>query len=68
MAGKKLVQIRVLVEVESDDEVAALSAAFETAICSHPAGSDHRCPRRWFIVSSELSRKKAAKWEELLNE
>jgi hypothetical protein len=65
---KKLVQIRVLVEVESHDEVEGLSAAFETAICPHPGGSDHRCPRRWFIVSSELSRKKAAKWEELLNE
>ena len=68
MPAKKLVQIKVLVEVDSDAEVERLSEAFEAAICPHPGGSDHRCPMRWFIVSSELDEDEAANWEELLNE
>ena len=65
---KRLVEIKVLVEVDSNDEVECLSAAFEATICPHPGGSDHRCPMRWFIVSSELGEEEAAEWEELLNE
>jgi hypothetical protein len=67
MPAKKLVQIKVLVEVDSDAEVERLSAAFEAAVCPHPGGSDHRCPR-WFIVSSQLGEEESANWEELLNE
>ena len=65
---KKMVQIRVFVEVESPGVVDQLAEAFEAAICPHPGGADHSCPRRWFIVSSELDADEAAKWEELLNE
>ena len=65
---KRLVEIKVLVEVDSNDEVERLSAAFEATICPHPGGSDHRCPMRWFIVSSELGEEEAVEWEELLNE
>jgi hypothetical protein len=65
---KRLVMVKVLVEVESSEELEDLTAAFEGAICPHPAGADHRCPRRWFIVSSELGEEDAAEWEELLNE
>lgn len=54
MPVKRLVQIRVLVEVDSNAEVERLAEAFEAAICPHPGGSDHRCPMRWFIVTSEL--------------
>ncbi|MGH9039849.1 MAG: hypothetical protein ACRDZ3_06425 [Acidimicrobiia bacterium] len=68
MPEKKLVLIKVLVEVESDTEVERLTEAFDATICPHPGGSDHRCPSRWFIVSSELGEKEAAEWEELLNE
>ena len=68
VSEKKLVQIRVLVEVESPGVVDQLAEAFEAAICPHPGGADHRCRRRWFIVSSELDEDEAAKWEELLNE
>ena len=68
MTEKRLVQIKVLVEVESSAEVEQLAETFERAICPHPAEADHRCPRRWFIVSSDLDEDEAADWEELLNE
>jgi hypothetical protein len=63
-----LFEIRVLVEAESDAEVEELAVSFEKVICPYHAGEDHRCPRRWFLVRSELSASEAAEWEELLNE
>jgi hypothetical protein len=65
---KRLVEIKVLVEIESDTEVDQLTDAFEKTICSSPAGSDHRCLTRWFIVSTKLDVDAAAEWEDLLNE
>lgn len=66
---KRLVEIKVLVEVESDDEVGRLTDIFENAICPHPVNSHpSRCPTRWFIVSADLSESEAADWEDLLND
>jgi hypothetical protein len=39
MPAKRLVQIKVLVELDSDAEVERLSAAFEAAVCPHSGGT-----------------------------
>jgi hypothetical protein len=67
--AKRLWEIKVLVEVESAEEVERLARKIETDICPHPmdAHPEH-CPMRWFIISTRLRRKKAAKWEDLLND
>jgi hypothetical protein len=49
-----LYEIRVLVEAEDQDEVV-----------QHP---DHRCPRRWFIITRSLDEDEAGELQELLNE
>jgi hypothetical protein len=64
-----LVEIKVLVEVDSDDEVERLTTAFEQVICPFPM-DEHppRCRYRWFIISGDVDVEEAAGWEELLNE
>ena len=67
--GRRLWEIKVLVEVESPEEVERLAEKFETNICPHPMDAHPEdCPMRWFIVSTKLKRKQAAKWDGLLNE
>jgi hypothetical protein len=67
--AKRLWEIKVLVEVESPEEVESLAEKIEANICPHPmdAHPEH-CPTRWFMVSTRLTKKKAAKWEDLLND
>ena len=67
--AKRLVQIKVLVEVDTESEVDRLTEIFENVICPHPADSHpSKCPTRWFIVSTDLTAAEAAEWEDLLNE
>lgn len=78
MAGKRtLVEIRVLVEIDDDDDagdgdyLGQLIGQIERLICPFdPAGGDHpeKCPRRWFVLASTVDPDDAAEWEDLLNE
>jgi hypothetical protein len=68
---KRLFEIKVLVEVESSDEIDRLTDIFEKAICPYPLdGHSHpdHCPNRWFIIGTDLDAEEAAVWEELLND
>jgi len=68
--GRPLYEIRVLVEAEDQEEVDALVAATERLICPYDVAQhpDHRCPRRWFIITRSLDEDEAGELRELLNE
>jgi len=72
VSEKKLVQIRVLVEVESPGVVdQARRRHSKLPICPHPgkAPTNRLQGGGGFIVSSELDEgRRPPKWEELLNE
>lgn len=66
---KRLVEIKVLVEVGDNAEVERLTDIIERAICPHEMHSHpERCPYRWFIIQTDLDGQEAANWEDLLNE
>lgn len=63
-----LYEIRVHYEAEREEDVDALCETFERVICPYLATDEHRCPRRWNIMTIELSAEEAAELEGLLNE
>lgn len=63
-----LYEIRVLFEADGVDEVDRLLKRLEGAVCPYPASEEHRCPNRWFFMTTELPDAEAAELDELLNE
>jgi hypothetical protein len=63
----KVFEIKAYVEGDSHEEVRPLVEAIERAICPFPPGSDHACPRGWFLITSELDEEESAYWRPELN-
>ena len=58
----RLFSITAIVEAEDDNDVDAVQAALQHAICPHPGNADHRCPRGWMLMTHELDEDEAAIW------
>jgi hypothetical protein len=60
----RLFSITTIVEAEDENDLDAVQAAIQKAICPYPGDADHRCPRGWMTMTHELDEEEAAIWRE----
>ncbi|HEY2029808.1 MAG TPA: hypothetical protein VGH20_11430 [Myxococcales bacterium] len=60
--------IEAAVEVTSRKELDAITEAIARVLCPVPPDADHRCARRWALMSHAVEKDDRAGWERLLNE
>lgn len=66
--GGKLFVIEAAVEVKSRKELDAIREAIARVLCPMPPDVDHRCARRWAVLTHPVAKDDRAGWEPLLNE
>ncbi len=65
---KRLFVIQAAVEVRSEAELAELMNQFSGVLCPVPPETNHRCARRWMLISHPADSAERLSWEPLLND
>jgi hypothetical protein len=54
--------------VESKEELDQVIDAISRVLCPLPPETDHRCARRWMVMTHPADEAEVASWEPILNE
>jgi hypothetical protein len=65
---KKLFVIEAAVEVTSKEELDQVTEAISRVLCPVPPEQDHRCARRWMVITHPADKLEATSWEPILND
>lgn len=65
---KKLFVIEAAIEVQSKDELEQIVDGIGRILCPVPPETDHRCARRWMVMTHPADKAEIASWDPILNE
>ena len=65
---KKLFVIEAAVEVRSKAELERVTDAISRALCHVPPEVNHRCTRRWMVITHPADDSEVSGWEPILND
>ena len=65
---KKLFVVEAAIEVQSRAELESAIDGIKRVLCPVPPQVNHRCARRWMVITHPADESEAASWEPILND